>query len=375
MKTFTVAILLGFLLQTSSHAGEARFFRIAGPVPVTITACSADGYVTWTNTPTNATITVQTARSLTGPSNWIDYVQVPVTNPITTHRLFDLNLPSGMVFIPAGSFTMGNCMDAGEGYSSELPLHTVNVSGYYMDNYKVTKALWDEVYQWAITNGYRFDNAGSGKAPNHPVQSVFWYDMVTWCNARSQKEGLVPCYYTDAGLVTIYKTGRVRPYVKWNANGFRLPTEAEWEKAARGGSGGHRFPWSDTDTIQHSRANYRSSSSFVYDTSPTLGHHPTFNDGVFPYTSPVGYFAANGYGLHDIAGNVWEWCWDLYQGYWYSQPGATQNDTRGPVEAWGDRVLRGGNWFSDAFDLRCASRSGYNPGSADTVGFRCVRGF
>ena len=107
--------------------------------------------------------------------------------------------PAGMVLIPAGSFTMGNCMDPGEGYSDELPLHTVYVSAFYMDRYEVTKALWDEVKAWNGGNGYSYENAGSGKAANHPVQTVNWYDCVKWCNARSEKEGLTPCYYTEAG--------------------------------------------------------------------------------------------------------------------------------------------------------------------------------
>jgi formylglycine-generating enzyme required for sulfatase activity len=165
----------------------------------------------------------------------------------------DAASPSGMVLIPAGSFTMGNCMSLSEGYSDELPLHTVYVSAFYMDKYLVTKSLWDTVYQWATAHGYTFDYAGNGKASTHPVQWIEWYDCVKWCNARSEKEGRVPAYYADAGLSVRYRSGQVAPYVGWSS-GYRLPTEAEWEKAARDGLSGQRFPWGNT--ISWSQANY-----------------------------------------------------------------------------------------------------------------------
>jgi formylglycine-generating enzyme required for sulfatase activity len=278
---------------------------------------------------------------------------------------------SDMVLIPAGSFTMGNCMSPSEGNSDELPLHTVYVSAFYMDRYEVTKALWVEVYQWAITHGYTFDYAGSGKASTHPVQTIDWYDCVKWCNARSEKEGRVPAYYNSAAQTTPYRTGQIsvqNDWVNWNS-GYRLPTEAEWEKAARGGASGHRFPWSDADTITWSRANYYAyPSGYTYDVNPTEGFHPTFATGGYPYTSPVGYFAPNGYGLYDMAGNVWEWCWDWYGSY----SSGSQTDPRGPASG-SYRSYRGGSWFNNAIYCRTAYRLSLTPADRDyLIGFRSV---
>jgi formylglycine-generating enzyme len=353
-----------------ARAEEVRLFRIAGPVHTAITSVSPTGAITWTSAATGITCTVQTSTNLAA-HDWVDYVRVPISNAVTTLRLFDPAPPTGMTLIPAGSFTMGDAF--AEGYDDELPTHTVYVSAFYMDKYAVTKALWDKVKTWGMTNGYSF--AGSGKATNHPVQGLTWYNAVAWCNARSQKEGLTPCYYTDAGFATIYKVGPVNPYVKWAASGYRLPTEAEWEKAARGGASGRRFPWRDTDNISHSRANYYAANSQPYDLSYPAGYHPTFATNSTPYTSPVGYFAPNGYGLYDLAGNVWEWCWDWYQSDWYSQAAASQSDTHGPIGPLDYRVERGGSWSDYAFFCRSSYRNDYYPTYGDgNDGFRCARG-
>ena len=280
------------------------------------------------------------------------------------------DVPPGMALIPAGPFVMGDTF--GEGWSDDLPLHTNQISAFYMDKFEVTKALWDSVYSWAITNGYSFEYEAQGKATNHPAQSMTWYDAVKWCNARSQKAGRTPAYYTSVAQTAVYRSGQIdvqNDWVKWSS-GYRLPTEAEWEKAARGGASGQRFPWSGTNNITHSMANYSSDASYAYDTSSTRGFHPTFAIGGYPYTSPVGYFAANanGYGLYDMAGNVWEWCWDWYGSY----ASGSQTDPRGPASG-SLRVFRGGGWGDYAGGCRAASRNDDRPTYRyGNLGFRSV---
>jgi formylglycine-generating enzyme required for sulfatase activity len=242
----------------------------------------------------------------------------------------------------------------------------VTVSAFYLDQFEVTKALWDEVKTYADAYGYTFSNSGSGVG-YHPVHTVNWYDCVKWCNARSEKEGLAPVYYTDAGFTTVYKTGEgTSPFANWAANGFRLPTEAEWEKAARGKLVGNTYPWGNT--IGGGDANYQTSGD-------------PFDDG----TTPVGYYdggqvpagedRANGYGLYDMAGNVYEWCWDYSDIDYYGSSPAT--DPRGgtSASASGRRVLRGGSWSSSSNNLRCAYRGNSNPVSENNdIGFRSARG-
>jgi formylglycine-generating enzyme required for sulfatase activity len=291
------------------------------------------------------------------------------------YRVGDPNLtnsaPAGMALIPAGVFQMGNAFPDDVGAAGyEVPVHTVYISAFYMDKYETTYALWTNVYMWGTSHGYSFDNPGAGKATNHPVQMVSWYDVVKWCNARSEKEGRKPSYYLDTNLTQVYRTGEVDvpvSCVNWYA-GYRLPTESEWEKADRGGASGHRFPWSNTDTISHSQANYYADTNdYPYDVSPTQGYNPAFVDNVMPYTSPVGSFAPNGYGLYDTAGNVWEWCWDYTDNYTSDM----QTDPRGPATGT-DHIGRGGNWNYYAVDCRDSYRYG-SDGPTDTannIGFR-----
>ncbi len=280
----------------------------------------------------------------------------------------------GMAYIPAGTSQMGD--GYAEGNADERPVHDVTLSAFYMDTHEVTKAAWDAVRVWAVANGYVM-NVGEGKAPTHPVQTVNWFDCVKWCNARSEMDGLAPCY-TVGGAV--YRTGEVAPDCNWTAVGYRLPTDAEWEKAARGGVAGMRFPWSDIDFIDHTRANYTSTwvggaPSYAYDKAMVEGRPPAYKLAILgnPFTGPVGSFASNGYGLYDMAGNVEEVCWDWYSATYYTTSPPT--DPRGPASG-SFRVKRGGNWsdLNGANRCRVAFRVANSAGAkGSNLGFRTVR--
>ena len=376
-KFHPLFIVLALLVGVHQAVAQGtQFFRIAGPAATIIRAFNPDGTIVWSNAEGGGTYTIQTIPSLAEESNWVDYIQISVTHLVNTNQLVSFNPPSGMAFIPAGLFTMGDTLD---GETDAVPAITVEVSAFYMDVNLVNSNLWHAVYSYGTSNGYTFENVGAAKAANQPVQTVSWYDCVKWSNARSQQAGLTPVYYTDAGLTRIYKAANVlSPYVNWAANGYRLPTEAEWEKAARGGLSGQRFPWGPENTLSESQANYYSEpDNYTYDFGPGGYNTNGLAEGS-PYTSPVGSFAPNGYGLYDMAGNLLEWCWD-----WYAPPpypagsaylGGT--DPLGPASSpYNTRVLRGGDWLGDAYSVRCACRADslldINP---EEFGFRCVRG-
>jgi formylglycine-generating enzyme required for sulfatase activity len=355
LKAGLAAALL--LPSFTAVAQEARFFRILGPTAATITTFQPGGAIIWSNAVPGSNYTVQTVAALPGGTNWVDYVQLAAAQPVNTNTLVDFNPPAGMALIPAGVFTMGNAV-AADTDITDAPPTNVSVLGFYMDTNLVTSSLWQTVYDWAGTNGYRFENSGEVKSGNDPAQNpvvtVDWYDCVKWCNARSQQAGKTPVYYTDAALTQVFTNGDpVVVYPNWSAQGFRLPTEAEWEKAARGGLIGQRFPWGNL--INENLADYRGDTSvYPYDLGPNGFNAIGAIGGTSFATTPVGSFPPNGYGLYDMAGNVFEWCWD-----WYGTPYAGGTNPTGPSSGT-YRVVRGGTW--SAFANYC--RSGFRGSSA-----------
>lgn len=292
-------------------------------------------------------------------------------------------IPNEFLIIPAGTFQMGDQSNPLLGESDELPVHTVVLKAFHLAKFEVTKGLWDDVRAWGVNNGYTDLPVGGGKAANHPVHSINWFAMIKWCNARSEKEGLTPCYTLDGS--TYRKTVAPTDYSKeyraitcdWTVGGYRLPSEAEWEKAARGGMNARNFPWGDS--ISQNNANFvASGSGSAYETNPSGvdAWHPLFSDGQAPGTSPVGYFAANGYGLHDMAGNVTEACWDWRASY-QATPETDPHGPFSPGSVLGEayyRVSRGGNWKCYAITNRNAFRGGiYYVDSDDGDGFRLAR--
>ena len=306
-------------------------------------------------------------------------------------------LPDGMSLVPGGVFAMGDTF--GEGEPRERPVHDVYVSAFFIDQLELTNERMRAALQWAYERGelvvtsaavknadgrqqvlldlddsncrLTWDGSSFGvesaKGVGYPCVEVTWYGACAYCNFRSEMEGRTTCYdFADWSC-------------DWSADGYRPPTEAEWERAARGGAAGRRFPWGK-DNTSHVFANFVSlwdadGPKESYDKSDSLGYHPAYAQGGFPYTSPAGTFPPAVYevGAYDMAGNVWEWCWDWVGIDWYGQPGATQPDPTGPTSGT-SRIVRGGGWNGGASRHRCASRDGGSPSTAAwAYGFRCVR--
>jgi formylglycine-generating enzyme required for sulfatase activity len=239
-----------------------------------------------------------------------------------------------MVHIPAGYFEMGSK----HGSADEKPVHKVWVDAFLMDRHEVTQAAYEKLGQIEA-----FPNPSHFKGADLPVEQVTWPQAARFCNARARFEGLKPCYNEDTAECD------------FQADGYRLPTEAEWEYACRAGTGTD-YSWGGD--------------------AKRLGPFAWSAENAGKKTHPVGQKQPNPWGLFDMHGNVAEWCQDVFdKDYFKNSP---EKNPRGPAEG-KEYVLRGGSWKSTADALRSSYRIGETPGfsdaclARDAIGFRCVR--
>jgi formylglycine-generating enzyme required for sulfatase activity len=258
----------------------------------------------------------------------------PIAEAVPTPPVVTTKSGIEMVLIPAGSFEMGSR----HGREDEGPVHRVSIDAFLMDRHEVTQAVYEKLGQIEA-----FPNPSHFKGPDLPVEQVTWPQVARFCNARSRFEGLQPCYNEDNGECN------------FEADGYRLPTEAEWEYACRAGT--------DADYSFGGEAR-------------KLGDFAWFADNSAKKTHPVGQKKPNPWGLFDMHGNVAEWCQDVYdKSYYQASP---EKNPRGPADG-KECVLRGGSWKSAAEALRSCYRLGESPGfsdaclARDAIGFRCVR--
>jgi formylglycine-generating enzyme required for sulfatase activity len=236
-------------------------------------------------------------------------------------------VPQGMVLVPAGTFSMGS----NEGRDHEMPVHQVTISKpFFMGKYEVTQKEWIEIMG---------TNPSGFKGNDLPVEQVSWHEAIDYCNKRSRAEGLVPAYSGNENNIIC----------NFQASVYRLPTEAEWEWAAKGGG--------------------KDSMIYLYSGSSNMDAVAWNGSNSGDKTHPVGMKAPNSLGIYDMSGNIYEWCWDWYGAY----SSGAQTDPEG-VASGSNRVSRGGCWYKGYQPPRSATRSSDPPSFREnTVGFRLLR--
>jgi uncharacterized repeat protein (TIGR02543 family) len=258
-----------------------------------------------------------------------------------------------MVKIPAGIFTMGSPSNETGRFSDEGPQHQVTQSGFYMGKYEVTQEQYHVVMETNLSNFTAAINGENGTPGKLPVECVSWYDTIVFCNKLSIAQGLSPAYRisgsTDPEVwgYPFYNTKWDTVEIVAGSNGYRLPTEAQWEYACRAGT------------------------TTVYNTGNTVNNNTGwYNGNSGSKTHQVGLKSANAWGLYDMHGNVYEWCWDWYDIY----SGTQQTDPLGPSSG-SHRVIRGGSWGHSSFNMRSAFRlnADYPHVMNPDIGFRVVR--
>ena len=257
-------------------------------------------------------------------------------------------IKNSMVWVSGGSFELGRNLGTGGG-SDVTPVSTVTMTGFYIGKYQVTQAQYQTIM--GTNPSYFKNNPASGETQSRrPVEQVTWYDAVEFCNKLSVLERLTPAYtITNRSPSGGYPITGANVTVNWSASGYRLPTEAQWEYAAKGGNG--------------------SLGSFAYSGSNNVDNVAWYGNNSGIRTHEVGKKSPNGLGIYDMSGNVWEWCWDWWGNY---TSGAKTNPTGAVSGSY--RVLRGGGWGGDAQGTRSAYRvNGYPRSRNFNIGFRVVR--
>ncbi len=275
---------------------------------------------------------------------------------------------AGMILLRKGEFAQG-CRDD-NGFEDELPAHTVSLSPFLMDATEITVGQFaafvrDTEY---ATQAEKIDAETTWRTPGFeqafdaPVTMVSWYDAIAYCNWRSKMSRLNPCY-TFVGKDTVV--------VDRSASGFRLPTEAEWEFAARNGGGERLYPWGDEPGYISSPQGQRSYLA-------NYNQRRSLSSDRWQWTNPVMEFPSNTLGLYGLGGNVWEWCQDQYSDRAYAL--LAEESVHNPCLENADsslkprRSMRGGSFRNELDLLRCSSRGSGLPGAfSNHVGFRCVR--
>ena len=273
---------------------------------------------------------------------------------------------TGFVYIPAGKFQMGSTA----GFDEEKPAHDVTISkGYFMGKCEVTQKEYEKYCSYTGGEDTK-PTVRYGDGDDYPAYYVSWYDAVVYCNRRSIAEDLTPCYAiggeTDPdewGTVPTSSDSTWEVTCSWEANGYRLPTEAEWEYAARAGDDTtNARTWSGTDT------------ETKLEEYAWYGKNSGNEAGEERKTHQVGMLAPNAWGLHDMSGNVWEWCWDWYGDYSGGSVSDLHGGASGGAASESGRVRRGGGWNDTARGCTVSNRSDSDPYSRDNyLGFRLVR--
>lgn len=274
-----------------------------------------------------------------------------------TNGVCSCGLPKDFVLIPAGTFQMGS----EKGYDNTKPVHQVTITKpFYMGKYEVTQAEYEKYCSYGSSS----PSSDKGDGENYPAYYVSWYDALVYCNKRSMAEGLTPCY-SISGNTDPKKWGTVPTLsdstwnavvCDWNANGYRLQTEAEWEYAARAGD-------NTVDSLTYS------GTSNVNE----LGEYAWYTSNSKSKTHEAGTKSPNEFGLYDMSGNVWEWCWNWYTNS-YDTEAEGGSDPTGASAGY-CRVYRGGSWCSNYAGCAVSIRGrSYGPERRlFDFGFRVVR--